>query len=65
MWLRDFLPIQVSKARIQTYGYNSALMGPNTSVSSVRDFACDLLHRILIDRTNDGVRRVFRALESY
>lgn len=55
MWLRDFLPHQIERARVVTYGYNSALMGPNTSVSSVKDFACDLLHRILDDRKSDKV----------
>ncbi len=57
MWLRDFLPKQVNRARIQTYGYNSAVMGPSTSVSSVNNFACDLLHRVLGDRMKHGVRR--------
>lgn len=52
MWLRDFLPEQVKGARILVYGYNSALIGPRTSVSSVKDFACDLLQRIVDDRSN-------------
>ena len=50
MWLRDFLPAQIERARIVTYGYNSAMLGPNTSVSTIRDFAFDLLRRILADR---------------
>jgi len=56
MWLRDFLPEQVQGARILVYGYNSALIGPTTSVSNVKDFACDLLQRILDDRKDSEVR---------
>ena len=52
MWLRDFIPEKVPKARILVHGYNSALLGSNTSVSSVKDFAHDLLHRIIDDRAN-------------
>ena len=57
MWLRDFLPDQVKNARITVYGYNSTLVGPNTSVSNVKDFACDLLQRILDDRKSASVGR--------
>ena len=55
MWLRDFLPDKVRKARILVYGYNSALLGSNTSVSNIKDFAHDLLQRIIDDRA-DKVR---------
>lgn len=55
MWLRDFLPVNVKNARIMVYGYNSALLGSNASVSSVTDFAHDLLQRIIDDRA-DQVR---------
>ena len=57
MWLRDFLPYQFPQARIIVYGYNSTLLGPNTSVSSVKDFASDLLERILDDKRHAQVRR--------
>ena len=57
MWLRDFLPTQIKGARVLTYGYNSTLLGPNTSVSTVRDFASDLLRRILADRDSKKVCR--------
>ena len=43
MWLRDFLPKQVRRARTLVNGYNSALLGPNTSVSNMKGFAHDLL----------------------
>lgn len=56
MWLRDFLPHQLTSARIIIYGYNSALIGQNTSVSSLKDFAADLLQRILDDRQAATVR---------
>ncbi|MCJ1231967.1 hypothetical protein MMC12_008647 [Toensbergia leucococca] len=52
-WLRDFLSADVPNARILTYGYNSALLGNNTSVSNVRDFAKDLLQRLMDDRSGD------------
>lgn len=55
MWLRDFLPDSAPTARIAVYGYNSALVGSNTSVSGIKDFACDLLQRILAERTTDKV----------
>ena len=50
MWLREFLPRYVKRARILVYGYNSALLGSDASVSGVKDFAHDLLQRILDDR---------------
>jgi hypothetical protein len=65
MWLRDFLPGALNpsakgqwsvRARVMTYGYNSALLGANTSVSKIRDFAKDLLQRIVDDRFTDQVR---------
>ena len=55
MWLRDLLPSQAPEARIMVYGYNSALIGPNNSVSNVEDFARDLLGRIVNDRTTHEV----------
>jgi hypothetical protein len=57
MWLRDFLPNQLPSARILVYGYNSAVMGPNSGVSGVRDFALDLLQRITDNRVEEKVRR--------
>ena len=57
MWLRDFLPTQIRGARVLIYGYNSTVLGPNTSVSTVRDFASDLLRRILADRDFEKVCR--------
>ena len=57
MWLRDFLPAQIKGARVLTYGYNSTLLGPNTCVSTIRDFAFDLLQRILADRDDKKVCR--------
>jgi hypothetical protein len=50
MWLRDFLPAQLSGARIMTFGYNSTLLGSTTSVSEIKDFARDLLQRLVDDR---------------
>ncbi|KAL0632798.1 hypothetical protein Q9L58_008314 [Maublancomyces gigas] len=42
MWLRDFLPEHVPGARILTYGYDSTLLG-NNSTASFREFSCNLL----------------------
>lgn len=65
MWLRDFLAgaisssterRNISQARIMIYGYNSALLGVKTSVSTIRDFAKDLLQRIVDDRCTEQVR---------
>jgi len=56
MWLRDFVPSHVSNARVIVYGYNSTLLGTHTSVSSVKDFATDLLQRIVDDRVTAAVR---------
>jgi hypothetical protein len=50
MWLRDFLPDTIRGARVLTYGYNSTLFGAQASVSTVTDFARDLLQRITDDR---------------
>lgn len=43
------------------YGYNSALIGPDTSVSSVEDFSRDLLNRIADDRSISKVYSVDSA----
>ena len=55
MWLRDFLPEKFEQARVISYGYSSTLMGPNATVSGVKDFAYDLLQRLLDDRITDKV----------
>ena len=52
MWLRDLLPDAIEQARILVYGYNSTVLGSNTSVSSIKDFALDLLQRIMDDRAD-------------
>lgn len=65
MWLRDFLPGNVKKARILVYGYNSALLGSNTSVSSVKDFAHDLLQRIIDDRADQVRYALFFGINTY
>ena len=59
MWLRDFLPGKVEQARIISYGYSSNLMGPNATVSGVKDFAYDLLQRLLDDRIKYKVYQAY------
>jgi pimeloyl-ACP methyl ester carboxylesterase len=45
LWLRDSLPQHVPKARIFTYGYDSAVVF-SRSRSQVNDYAIDLLYRL-------------------
>lgn len=65
MWLRDFLPGEVKRARTLVYGYNSTLLGSNTSVSSVKDFANDLLQRIIDDRAGQVRFPLFFGMNAY
>lgn len=44
-WLKDFLPHDLPKARIMTYGYESDF-GFTRSKSGIRDFALQLLSRM-------------------
>ena len=62
MWLRDFLPEQVDGARVMIYGYNSIILGPNTSVSAVSDFASDFLQRVIDDRMYSQVVELIHYL---
>jgi hypothetical protein len=45
IWLRDFLPSQVPRARIMSYGYNSAVTF-SKSVAGIDEFAVDLINRL-------------------
>ena len=49
LWLRDFLPTSIPKARILTYGYDSGVAF-GSSASNITDFARDLLERIRAKR---------------
>jgi hypothetical protein len=49
IWLRDFLPSQVSNARIMSYGYDS-IVAFSKGVGEVEDFATDLLVRLNDER---------------
>lgn len=47
MWLRDFLPDVIDKARIMTYGYNTDTRGSNQlSVANTNSMALTMLARI-------------------
>ncbi|KAH7261549.1 hypothetical protein BKA59DRAFT_409635, partial [Fusarium tricinctum] len=52
LWLRDFLPHQIPRCRILTYGYESVrkLSG---SVTGINDIAADLLERLNAERTSE------------
>lgn len=52
-WLKDFLPNVLPNARIMTFGYNSQIKFSN-SVSTIDDFAKELLNRIRIEHQQGG-----------
>lgn len=54
MWLRDFLPENTPHARILTYGYDSKLLG-NNSTASIREFSRNFLEALNSARVNDAV----------
>ncbi|TRX91012.1 hypothetical protein FHL15_007994 [Xylaria flabelliformis] len=49
LWLADFLPLDIPRARIFTYGYNSAVAF-SSSASRVDDYARTLLERLMAKR---------------
>lgn len=49
MWLRDYLPRDISNARVLIYGYPSQLHG-NTSRSILSDYSTNMIHRLLTMR---------------
>ena len=56
LWLRDFLPEQISNARIMTFGYDSSWLF-SKNVMGITDFANDLLSRLKNDRQTDAMRK--------
>ncbi|KAF8849180.1 hypothetical protein BDZ45DRAFT_604762, partial [Acephala macrosclerotiorum] len=64
LWLRDFLPSDLPKARVLTFGYNSGIAFTN-SKSTLRDFATILLENIKQHRrrnAKDGTLFVCHSL---
>jgi triacylglycerol esterase/lipase EstA (alpha/beta hydrolase family) len=53
LWLRDFLPQRLPKARIYTYGYDS-IVAFSKSSAEVDDYARDLLNRVKTERAAAG-----------
>ena len=49
MWLRDFVPVNLPKARVMTYGYDSNARHSD-SVSGISDFAKALLVQLVDHR---------------
>ena len=47
------------------YGYNSALLGLNVSVSGVKDFAHDLLQQIIDDRADQVRDPIIFVIDTY
>ena len=55
LWLRDFLPSLLPKARIFTYGYDSAIAF-SRSIAGIDHFAQDLLNRLELERQDKAER---------
>ncbi|KAL1985939.1 hypothetical protein VTN96DRAFT_7204 [Rasamsonia emersonii] len=55
LWLRDFLPEQLPRARILLFGYNSNV-GFQSSAAGVREQAINLLNRLWLERQGVEVR---------
>ena len=49
LWLRDFLPSQVSNTRIMSYGYDSSVAFSKSEIQ-LADVAVDLLNRLNDER---------------
>jgi hypothetical protein len=54
-WLLEFVPRQFPGARVMSFGYNSAI-GFSGSKMSIKDFARDLLNRLVAARCEDSKR---------
>lgn len=55
LWLRDFLPDKLPRARILLFGYNSNV-GFESSAAGVREQALNLLNRLWLLRQGNHVR---------
>lgn len=58
LWLRDFLPRDIPRARVMTFSYNAKAAFQN-SVADIEDHARDLLRSLVETRENSGVRLCF------
>jgi hypothetical protein len=56
MWLRDFLPSQLPKTRIMTYGYNSNVFD-SASTTTIPEFAQGLLGALTNARSGPKERK--------
>ncbi|KAL8732870.1 MAG: hypothetical protein Q9166_002471 [cf. Caloplaca sp. 2 TL-2023] len=63
MWLRDYLPRDISNARILTYGYPSQLQG-NNSRGIFSDHSTNFIHRLLEMRESAKVRAPHKGLHT-
>jgi len=57
MWLKDFLPEDVTNVRIMTYGYDSTLVGSENSAMSLNDYKRNFIQQLGNARTAAKVRR--------
>jgi hypothetical protein len=56
LWLRDFLPLDLPRARIMSYGYN-AHTGFSKAVTDISDVAISLLDRLDYERPSPQHKR--------
>ncbi|KAJ8126824.1 hypothetical protein O1611_g6814 [Lasiodiplodia mahajangana] len=53
MWLRDYVPDFAPKARVLTYGYDSRITGPDTSISKLSDLSQTFVQMLIDMRDKD------------
>lgn len=63
-WLRDYLPLDVSGARVLSFGYNADAAFGNTTADII-DHAKDLLSSLIDKREEADVSTYCRAYEAY
>ncbi|KAH7336682.1 hypothetical protein BKA65DRAFT_38167 [Rhexocercosporidium sp. MPI-PUGE-AT-0058] len=63
LWLKDFLPSKLPKARILLFGYNSNVAF-ETSIAGVREQAVNLLNRLTSKRGDAGDRPIIFVAHS-
>jgi pimeloyl-ACP methyl ester carboxylesterase len=57
LWLRDFLPLDLPRARIMSYGYN-AHTAFSKAVTDISDVAASLLDRLDNERPHENKRPI-------
>jgi tartrate dehydratase beta subunit/fumarate hydratase class I family protein len=55
MWLKDFLPQDIKNTRIMTYGYDSRLLGPETTSMRMSDYRGNFIEQLQNSRRSAKV----------